>query len=267
MTNGLPKAQVSGAGRFGRAAGRVAGRAVLALGAAFALTTCGPGHGTDCLKSTGSIITQRREVARGLRVVTAFDNVDLTLVQDTATFAEVRAGENLIDDITLTRKGNALEIGNSSRCNWVRSYDNPRQVTLHLPYVNSLFLRGTGNVSTAGEWRQDTIFFHLIGGGDFDLNVKATRVSLDCYEIGDVHLRGAADTFDFILGTEGRVFASGFTAKVCYFRLERDSNGDAHVRATEYLDGTVGGQGTLFYSGNPRAKLLRVTGKGRARQE
>ncbi len=260
MANALFNPQVSGAGRFGRAVGRWA----VALGTALALGACSPGHGTDCLKSTGDIITQRRAVARGLSVVTAFDNVDLTLVQDTATFAEVRAGENLIDDITLTRKGNALEIGNSSRCNWVRSYDNPRQVTLHLPYVNSLFLRGTGNVSTAGEWRQDTIFFHLVGGGDFDLNVRATQVYLDCYEIGDVHLRGTADAFNFTLGTEGRLFANGFTTKICYFRMERDSNGDAYVRATERLGGTIAGQGTLFYSGNPAFKDLRVTGKGRA---
>ena len=263
MANALFNPQVSGAGRFGRAGGRLA----MALSTALALVACSPGHGTDCLKSTGDIITQRRAVARGLYVVTAFDNVDLTLVQDTATFAEVRAGKNLIDDITLTRKGNALEITNTSRCNWTRSYDNPRQVTLHLPYVNSLFLRGTGNVNTAGQWQQDTIFFHLIGGGDFDLNVRATQIYLDCYEIGDVHLRGTADAFNFTLGTEGRIFANGLTTKQCYFSMERDSNGDAHVRATERLGGTIAGQGTLFYSGNPAFKDLRVTGNGSAKAD
>ncbi len=263
MANHGFRPQVSGPVPFGR---RLA-RAGAALLAAATLSTCGPGHGTDCLKSTGAIVTQRREVARNLLTVTAYDNVDLTLVQDTATYAEVRAGANLIDDITLTCHGNALEINNSSTCNWARSYDTPRQVTLHLPRVKNLFLRGTGNVNTAGEWRQDTLFAQLIGGGNFDLNLRATQVYLNCYEIGDAFLRGSADELNFTLGTEGRVFASALTTKRCYFKLERDSNGDAHVRATEALGGVVAGQGTLFYSGNPGFKDLRVTGNGSARAE
>ena len=263
MANHGFRPQVSGPLAFGQRLGR-AGAALLA---AATLSTCGPGHGTDCLKSTGSIVTERREVGRNLVTVTAYDNVDLTLVQDTATYAEVRAGKNLIADIALVRKGNALEITNSSTCNWTRSYDTPRQVTLHLPRVKNLFLRGTGNINTAAEWRQDTLFAHLVGGGNFDLNLRATQVYLDCYEIGDTFLRGTADNFNFTLGTEGRVFASALTAKVCFFRMVRDSNGDAHVRATETLGGVVAGQGTLFYSGSPPNKDVRVTGNGAAREE
>ena len=164
--------QVSGAGRVWGTADAHQGRRGLGrcwLG----LSACGPGHGTDCLKSTGSIITERREVAAGLVTVTAYDNVDLRLVQDTQTYAEVRAGENLIGDIEFTRKGNSLEIANTSRCNWARSYDTPRVVTLHLPRITNVFLRGQGNGSTVGQFVQDTIFFHLIGAGDYDINVKA----------------------------------------------------------------------------------------------
>lgn len=258
--------QVSGLGGF-KGIGRGLSRAGLGLGLVVGLSTCGPGHGTDCLKSTGSIITQRREVDAGLTMVTAFDNVDLRLVQDAQTYAEVRAGEYLIDDIVLTRKGNALEISNTSTCNWTRSYDSPREVTLHLPHVTDVFLRGQGNGSTVGQFVQDTVFFHLIGAGDYTINVQAQQLYLDLYELGDINVRGSATEMNFTLGGAGRLFAQGITPRRCYFNMTRDSDGSAHVRATDIVGGIVAGNGTLYYGGPPATTDIRVTGRGGKRAE
>ncbi|MDB5233388.1 MAG: hypothetical protein JWR44_381 [Hymenobacter sp.] len=257
--------QVSGTGWFGIWQGL--GRAGVGLALAAGLTTCGPGHGTDCLKSTGTVITQRREVAPGLVTVRAFDNVDVRIVQDAQTFAEVRAGENLISDIELVRKGTTLEISNTSTCNWARSYDTPREVTLHLPRITNVYLQGQGNVSTVTQFQQDSLFFHLIGAGDFNLDLKAKLLIVDQYELGDMTLRGSADEMNFTLGGSGRLFASGLALKVCYFKMTRDSDGDAHVRATDVLDGTVAGNGTLYYGGSPAILGIRITGRGGKKPE
>lgn len=257
--------QVSGLEWFGRVRG--VPRAALLVALAAGLATCNPGHGTDCLKSTGAIVTQRREVAPGLVTVTVFDNVDLRLVQDAQTYAEVRAGENLISDLEITRKGNALEIANTSSCNWARSYDSPREVTLHLPRLANLFLRGQGNVTTAGQFVQDTMFVHLIGAGDVNLALQAKQLHADEYELGDMTLRGTAEDMDFTLGGSGRLFAQGLALRNCYMHLNRDSDGDAHVRATDLVGGTVAGHGTLYYGGPPRSTDLRVSGAGRAVRE
>ena len=265
MRNTSSRPQVSGLGGFGIL--RALARLGFGLVAAASFSTCGPGHGTDCIKSTGAIIIQRREVAAGLVTVTAYDNVDLRLVQDAQTYAEVRAGENLIDDIEFTRRGDALEIANTSRCNWARSYDTPREVTLHLPRIDNLFLRGQGNVSTVGPFVQDQAFCHLVGAGDFDLNFRARYLNIDQYELGDFKLRGSTDELNFTVGGSGRLFAQDLTLKRCYFKMTRDSNGDAHVRPTDVLDGLVAGTGTLYYVGNPPTLGVRVTGTGGKKQE
>ncbi|HEX8504470.1 MAG TPA: DUF2807 domain-containing protein [Hymenobacter sp.] len=257
--------QVSGLGWYERV--RALGRAGFALVLTMGLSTCGPGHGTDCLKSTGSIITQRREVAPALVTVTAYDNVDLRLVQDAQTYAEVRAGEHLISDIEFRRNGNALEIANTSTCNWARSYDAPCEVTLHLPRITNVFMRGQGNGSTVGQFEQDTIFFHLIGAGDYHLQVKARQLFLDQYELGDVHVSGSAEEMNFTLGGSGRLFAQGLALRRCYFSMTRDSNGDAHVRSADAVGGTVAGTGTLYYGGNPAYTDITVTGKGAKKTE
>ena len=252
--------QVNGLRRFGWL--RKPGRAALGVTLSLILSTCGPGHGSDCLKSTGTIITQRREVAPGLLTVTAYDNVDLRLVQDTQTYAEVRAGENLISDIELRRNGNSLEIANTSTCNWARSYDTSREVTLHLPRIKNIFLRGQGNGSTVGQFAQDTMFVHLVGAGDYDLTLNGTYLNIDQYELGDVTLRGTMTELNFTVGGSGRLFAQGLAVHRCYFRMTRDSDGDAHVRASDALYGTVAGSGTLYYGGLPAASGISVTGKG-----
>ena len=256
--------QGSGRGWFGRRA-QALGRVVAGGLAAGALSTCGPG--ADCLTSTGPVVTERRAVAAGLVTVAAYDNVDLRLVQDTETYAEVRAGKNLIGDIELRRNGNALEIANTSTCNWARSYDTPREVTLHLPRILNVFLRGQGNGSTVGQFVQDTMFVHLVGAGDYDLNLKARYLNVDQYELGDMTLRGEADEMVFTLGGAGRLFAQGLNLKRCYFRMTRDSNGDARVRASDVVVGTVAGTGTLYYSGRPAQVGITVTGKGRQQAE
>ena len=264
MRNMSLRPQVSGLGWFG---GRRLAGVILGMAVSTGLTACGPGHGSDCLKSTGSIVTQRRDVASGLITVTVYDNLNLRLVQDAQTYAEVRAGENLQDDIKLTRNGTSLEIANTSTCNWARSYDTPREVTLHLPHITNVFLRGQGNGSTVGQFVQDTIFFHLVGAGDYELNVQARQLFVDQYELGDITLHGSTQEVNFTLGGSGRLFAQDLVARRCYFTMTRDSDGDAHARASDVIAGTVAGNGTLYYGGPPAFTDIKVTGKGGKKAE
>ncbi|WP_177204548.1 GIN domain-containing protein [Hymenobacter arizonensis] len=251
--------QVNGAGWFGGLLGlsRMVAGLVLATG----LSTCGPD--STCLKSTGSIITERREVAPGLTHIVMFDNVDLRLVQDSLTYAEVRAGKNLIGDIGFNRQGYTLEISNSSTCNWLRSYNTPREVTLHLPRFRKILILGYGNVSTVGQFALDTVYFDLNGRGNFDLNVKARQLFIDQDDVGDVTVRGEATQLGLFLAGAGQLFAQGLATERCYFDLTRESYGSAYVRSSGNLGGRLKGEGSLYYSGSPSYIDIVVTGKGR----
>ena len=118
-----------------------------------------------------------------------------------------------------------------------------------------------------GSFRQDTIFFHLVGAGDYDLNVQARQLYVDQYELGDVTLHGSTEELNFTLGGSGRLSARDLAARRCYFTMTRDSDGDAHVRATDNVGGIVAGNGTLYYGGPPAFTDIRVTGKGGKKAE
>lgn len=234
--------------------------------AALLLVGCGQDHETDCLKSTGKVTTERREL-EPFHVLTAYDNVDVTLVQDDETYAEVRTGRNLQEDIELSSSNGRLTIRNTSRCNWVRRYDVPRQVTLHLPRLTDVFLRGQGNIRTAGNFRADTLFCHLVGAGDYDLDITSHYLNQDMYELGNVTLRGRADDCHLTVGGSGSLRAQGLQTQQCYLDLTRDSDGNAHVTFADFLAGTHAGTGTVHYQGNPAKVNLRITDTGQVRRE
>jgi len=222
------------------------------LAGGLALASCGAGHDTDCLKSNGSVTTQRRALTRGLTDVVLYDNVDVTIVPDTATYAEVRAGENVLDDITFEYQGpKRLLIRNTSRCNWVRSYSTPREVRLHLPYLRNVEQRGYGLVTTDGPFQQDTLFVHSSGTGDINLNVNCVYLFIDIYDAGDMTLQGTAQDFHPNLGSNGFLFASALYTRYCYFHTYPSWIGDAHVRVNQNIGGVLDGTGTFYYAGNP----------------
>ncbi|MCA8830862.1 GIN domain-containing protein [Hymenobacter pini] len=229
------------------------------------LPGCSKENEAGCFTSTGSIITERRSLPP-FRVLTTYDNVQVTVVQDTDTYAEVRAGKNLQDDIRLEVKGDELIIRNTSRCNWVRRYDTPREVTLHTPHITSTFLRGQADVRTEGTFSQDTIFFHLIGSGDYHLNLRSQYVWISQYELGDLYLSGTSQELHHTLGGNGSLYAADFSIADAYLYTNFDSNGNQHVRAAQRLVGTHAGTGTVFYTLHPQINL-KVTGKGKLQPE
>jgi hypothetical protein len=216
----------------------------------------------DCLKSNGTVVTQRRTVDPRTRTVLVYDNVDLTIVPDTATYAEVRAGEHVIDGLTLTyQDARTLVLNNTNRCNWARSYDTPHEVRLHVPHLTDVRQLGYGLINTASHWTQDTLFVHLLGAGDVQLDITSKYLYADMYELGDMTLSGTADEYHALVGGSGFLLAGGLATRTCYLETTRTSIGDAHVHATQYLGGTVAGKGTLYYTGNPSSLDIKGAGK------
>ncbi|UOQ76799.1 DUF2807 domain-containing protein [Hymenobacter sp. 5516J-16] len=230
------------------------------------LTACQPENEAGCFTSTGNITTERRSLPP-FRVLTTYDNVRVTLLQDTITYAEVRAGKNLQEDIRLEVEGNHLTVRNTSRCNWVRRYNTPREVTLHTPRLTDLFLRGQADIQTSGTFRADTLYAHLIGSGDFRLHLTSRYLGLDQYELGDIYLSGTAAELHHTIGGNGSMYASELATGDVYLQTNFSSNGNGYFSPRQLLAGTHAGTGTIFYRGTPSVADFRVSGKGKLARE
>lgn len=244
-------------------------RVAALLAASLLATSCNRDHDADCLKGNGAVVTERRAVARQLNRVLLYNNVDLIIVPDTATYAEVRAGEHIIKDIEFTTpvSDKQLVIKSTSRCNWVRSYDTPREVRLHVGRGQASFFiehYGYGQVSNVGQWALDTLRLRAWSTGDCTINLRATYLSTDIFDASDITLRGTAEDFHPNCDSNGFLFATDLDTRYCYFHTRPTWQGDMHVRTHGILDGTLDGRGRLFYTGNPPAISLKGSNTGRA---
>ncbi|QHJ06823.1 head GIN domain-containing protein [Hymenobacter busanensis] len=233
------------------------------LAAPLLLGACRKDHELDCFKSNGKVTTQTRELA-DFTTLRVFDNIEVTVVQDARTYAEVRTGENIQEDLMLDVRDDALRVYNTSRCNWVRRYDVPRQVTLHVPHLKNVFNVGEKTIRTAGTFQQDTLFLHLSRAGDIEFAVDSKYLWVDLYELGDMRLSGRTDAFVATVGDLGSLYAKPLTARRTNVTLNYNGDGNAHVTTTDYLSADIAGPGTVFYAGSPRQKDINVSGSGRA---
>ncbi|MBT2558483.1 DUF2807 domain-containing protein [Hymenobacter sp. ISL-91] len=250
----------------GNAPGRVL-RVAAVLALATALGGCQKDNEAGCFTSTGNIVVERRSLSP-FQQLTTYDNITVILVQDSETYAEVRAGKNLQDDIRLEVTDGMLTVRNSSRCNWVRRYNTPREVTLHVPRLTDLFLRGQADIRTEGPFRQDTISPHLVGAGDLRLHLISHYVNMDQYELGNIYLSGSAKELHHTLGGSGSLYAQEFGLRDAYLQTNSGSDGNARLRPSRLLVGTHAGTGTVFYAPPaPTTLSLAVTGRGQLRPE
>ncbi|WP_026880049.1 GIN domain-containing protein [Hymenobacter norwichensis] len=220
----------------------------------------------DCLKSAGDVTTERRDLPAFEELI-ALDNVNITLVQDADTYAEVRTGAHLQSDLKLEVRGGSLYVSNESTCNWARSYSIPHEVTLHVPRLTNIALNGQGNIIGQGQLQADTLYLHLKGAGDYDLDLRSQYLWIDQYELGDYRLRGQANELLLSGGGLGRFFASNLRVNTCYVNLSPYADGAIHVNAASSLSGIHAGTSTIHYAGNPSSVEVQITGRGKLIKE
>ncbi|MDQ3046695.1 MAG: DUF2807 domain-containing protein, partial [Bacteroidota bacterium] len=78
----------------------------------------------DCIKRTGSVIFETRELPPFDKVYVE-NNLNVFITQDSVFEVKVEAGKNIVPLIKLEVVDGTLYCRNKNRCSWARSYKNP----------------------------------------------------------------------------------------------------------------------------------------------
>ena len=125
--------------------------------------------GGVCLATTGPETRQVRNLP-GFNTVDVRENVNLVLSTDSVTSVAVEAGENIISGITTTVTDGQLLIHNNNKCNWLRDYSKPVNVYISGNKLWKIKYNGSGNISSNGTLKQDSINVEVWGGcGNIEL--------------------------------------------------------------------------------------------------
>lgn len=194
----------------------------------------------SCTITRGSGVT-----ASEPRNVTGFDHievsgsatVDITIGSTWAV--EVEADDNILPLITTKVTGSTLDIGTKSGTSFMTS--NPVRVSITMPAVAGVGISGSGEV-TANE----------IG--------DTQSLTVDISGSGKVTMAGTAEQLDVSVDGSGSFDGRRFQVATAVVSIA--GSGTITVWATDRLDASISGSGSIRYVGTPGQLSTDVSGSG-----
>jgi len=196
--------------------------------------TSAPGA-TNVVQGSGTAAIEHRAVAPFTSIDLAGAN-NVTVAVGGERRVTVRADDNLMKLVTTRVEDGQLVIGNHDSFRT----KTPMSVEVTIPSLDAVALSGSGNIAVDGV-RAGTLTVHLPGSGTIRVSGTANRLEATVEGSGELELGG--------------LVAARATAVVA-------GTGTIHVQATNVLDATVSGVGTIVSTGHPRHVTKDVTGSG-----
>lgn len=217
----------------------------------------------DCFKSTGSIVTEMRELAPFERIEVE-DNVNVFLRFNGENSAQIEAGENLMELIETEVDGNTLHIRNRNTCNWVRSLKVPINITVNCTALFELIARGYGTISSLDTLEQEVFYAEQwLASGSVNLVLNTKEVFLKSHTgPADFSCSGETDFLYAYNSSYGILRLESIDAQNGY--VWNTGTGDIHVHVRDSLTVQIDRQGDVYYSGNPHFLETNITGEGNA---
>jgi hypothetical protein len=101
----------------------------------------------------------------------------------------------------------------------------------------------------------------ISGSGSFVIpELSGEAVKFDVLGSGDITADGAVNTLEVNVGGSGTVNCAELAAKSATVSI--GGSGNVTVNASDRLDATIGGSGTIVYAGNPATVNQSVPGSG-----
>lgn len=224
------------------------------------IISCDKDHLSDCLKSTGSVVSEVRSVSDFNRL-DVYNNVNVIITQDSINSIAVEAGKHIIYGITTEINDGVLVIRNENKCNWVRSYATTIEVHLHVKDLSIIHHYGSAKISSTNTLSGSTLDINVWSAGDIALSVEAGYIySRQHSTVGDMTLSG--HTTSLYIYNNGNAFTYEKELQVLDAAIEQHGTGDIYVTVNRTMSVSIHDSGNVYYSGNPQV-TSSVTGSGR----
>lgn len=227
---------------------------------ALMLSSCKKENRCDCIKRTGDIIQETRDIS-GFTQIQTEENVNVFITQDSVSKVIVEAGENIVPLITTKVVGNTLICGNRNRCNWTRSYKKPLNIYVHLPKLTLLEAAGTGNVKSTNTIYTEGLYISAVNSGNVEMTIQANQLTTSMHGNVDLTLHGYTHNHD--CNVQGTAYLLADDLQTHYTYIHSTSLGQCYVNVTDLLICSLDLKGDVFCYGNPKTVDYKYSNTGR----
>ena len=193
--------------------------------------------GNNVVDGSGVVVSETRSVS-GFDSIELPGSADVDIKIGDGESVVVETDDNILPLIQTEVRGHTLVIRNKPLTN-IRT-QNGVQVTVTMKSLESLRIPGSGNVTITG----------LDGGS----------VALDISGSGNVIAQGTADSVDINLSGSGNILVGDLQARTVEVRI--GGSGNVEVYASEALNASIPGSGSITYRGIPASVDKSISGSG-----
>ncbi|MCW3086600.1 MAG: hypothetical protein JWP12_3966 [Bacteroidetes bacterium] len=212
------------------------------------LSACKKENACDCIKRTGSIITEIRHKT-GFTEVFVENNLNVFITQDSTFEIKVEAGENVAGLITTEVENGVLYVRNRNRCNWTRSYEKPLNVYISMPVITYITSDGTGNIKGMNAITTPTVDVQIKNSGNIDLILNNQVLRTHMHGSGDVTLHGYSHDHYCSIGGTAYLYASDL--ETSYTFIDAFTLGESYIAAKDLLICKLEEKGDIYCYGQP----------------
>jgi len=184
----------------------------------------------NTVTGSGNVISETRNVS-GFDSVMLEGSGNVTVSFGSSESVMVEADDNIVPLIETTVQNGRLVIGTKNNTNITTR--NGIHVTVTAKSLKGISLKGSGDIKVT--------------------NLTGSNVTVELPGSGNITVTGTADSVNISL-------ADGLQARSATITLNGSGNITAY--ASENLEATLRGSGTIHYSGNPSQVNKSVTGSG-----
>lgn len=224
----------------------------------FLLNACKPMNERRCAKKTGDITTTLLPNINAHKVI-LYDDIALTLVQDSLNYVEIVGGENIIPFVDVKIENETIEFKNSNRCNFTRKLE-PLTAYYHCTNVDSVFLYGYGDLSNDGVYKNNLYIGSYESFSSIVLNLDNDKTEISG-QVGsiDAKLSGKCNYLFMYSNGSGFMDASNLECKTSHGHSQ--GIGDFTLFATEEIIVELRSRGD-FYLKHPDNVNKQITDEG-----
>jgi hypothetical protein len=210
----------------------------------------------NAIRGDGNISTVNQQI-------NSFDGVHVSgmfnvfLIEGNKPHISIETDENLQEYVIAEVKNNILTLRMKENNRY-----NPTRLDVYVTTnsISELKLSGATSVSSDHTLKAGKLTISISGAGEMNLKVDAQQLKTDISGAGDVRISGKAQNH--------QIRISGVATINCLDLQTNDTDvsisgaGSAKVHATQNINASVSGVGSIEYAGNPERKRLNTSGAG-----
>lgn len=211
-----------------------------------------------CIKNSGTETIKLVDLSDfPLEGFSIFNNINVSLIQDTANFAVISSFENIVDLITFEMVDSLVEIRDLNKCSFLRDYDKQTNITIHYDTISVLSLNGNGKITTLAPIENDIVHIYALSSNSH-INIEVKAISFIAKLVNGTlsgTIKGKGDNSNIFHAGHSNINFEELIAQ--NLRLTNKSDANVYLNTSNTLFLELLSLGKIYYKGTPTIEVFK----------